>query len=171
MKATVESASRIVKAVYDSHQALAGFYFTVITPQGQKRMELKTILRDEVILFCPELLNVRLKFRQLPSGEWIDFLQYAAKKKDLNGDLDSYLLLDGWFGLVEKSRNAFVRAEMPFFRKVYYRYLAGEKIPGVPPLKENIEKETIEKYAADPFFAAFRSKLEQRKRTDGKKDR
>ncbi len=171
MKAIVESASKVSKAVYDSHQALAGFHFTVMTPEGQKRMELKTILHDEVILFSPEMLNVRQKFRQLSSGEWIDFLRYAAKKKELNGDLDSYLLLDGWFGLVEKSRDAFVRAEMPFFRKVYYRYLTGEKIPGVPPLKENIEKETIEKYATDPFFAPFRSKLEQRKRTDGKKDR
>ena len=173
MKATVESASRIVKAVYDSHQALAGFYFTVMTPHGQKRMELKKILHDEAILFSPEMemLNVRLKFSQLPSGEWIDFLRVAAKKKNLNGDLDSYLLLDGWFGLVEKSRNAFVRAEVPLFRKVYYRYLAGEKIPGVPPLKKNIDKETIEKYTADPFFAPFRPKLEQRKRIDGKKDR
>ena len=133
-------------------------------------MELKTILRDEVILFCPEMLNVRLKFSQLPSGEWIDFLRFAAKKKDLNGDLDCYLLLDGWFGLVEKSGNAFVRSEMPHFRKVYYRYLTGEKIPGVAPLKDKIEKGTIEKYASDPVFAPFRTKLEQRKRTDGKKD-
>lgn len=170
MKATVESASRISKSIYNSHQALAGFHFTVATPEGLKPAELKSILRDEVILFRSGMPNIRLKFRQLPSGEWIDFLRFAAEKKGLNRDLDCYLLLDGWFGLAEKSKNAFVRSEIPFFRKTYYRYLTGGKIPGVVPLEENIDKETIEKYASDPFFAPFRSKLEQRKRTDGKKN-
>ena len=91
--------------------------------------------------------------------------------KDLNRDLDCYLLLNGWFAPVAKSGNAFVRQEMPSFRQVYYRYLTGEKIAGVAPLKEDMEKEIIRKYAWDPFFAPFRPKLEQRKRNNGKKDR
>jgi len=171
LKAVVEAAARMHQAVYHSHQSLAGFHFTVPTPEGDTRMELKSILRDEVILFRQGMENVRLKFNQLPSAEWLDFLRYAAKKKDLNRDLDSYLLLNGWFAPVAKSGNAFVRQEMPFFRKVYYRYLTGEKIAGVAPLKEDIEKEIIRKYSWDPFFAPFRSKLEQRKRTGDKKDR
>ena len=133
-------------------------------------MELRSILRDEVILFRQGMPNVRLKFNQLPSAEWLDFLRYAAKKKDLNRDLDSYLLLNGWFAPVAKSGNAFVQQEMPPWRQVYYRYLAGEKIAGVAPLKEDIEKEIIRKYSWDPFFAPFRPKLEQRKRTGGKKN-
>ena len=171
MKAAVESAARMHQAVYHSHQSLAGFHFTVPTPEGETRMELRSILRDEVILFRQGMPNVRLKFNQLPSAEWLDFLRYAAKKKDLNRDLDSYLLLNGWFAPVAKSGNAFVQQEMPPWRQVYYRYLAGEKIAGVAPLKEDIEKEIIRKYSWDPFFAPFRPKLEQRKRIGGKKDR
>lgn len=171
MKAAVESAARMHQAVYHSHQSLAGFHFTVMTPNGESRMELRSILRDEVILFRQGLPNLRLKFDQLPSAEWLDFLRYAAKKKDLNRDLDCYLLLNGWFAPVAKSGNAFVRQEMPSFRQVYYRYLTGEKIAGVAPLKEDMEKEIIRKYAWDPFFAPFRPKLEQRKRNNGKKDR
>ncbi|MBQ6599294.1 MAG: hypothetical protein IJH79_17220, partial [Lentisphaeria bacterium] len=171
MKAAVESADRMHQAVYHSHQSLAGFHFTVPTPEGETRMELRSILRDEVILFRQGMENVRLKFNQLPSAEWLDFLRYAAKKKDLDRDLDSYLLLNGWFAPVAKSGNAFVRQEMPSFRQVYYRYLTGEKIAGVAPLKENIEKEIIRKYSWDPFFAPFRLKLEQRKQIGVKKDR
>ncbi|MBR4665565.1 MAG: protein kinase, partial [Lentisphaeria bacterium] len=51
MKAAVESAARMHQAIYNSHQSLVGFHFTVPTPEGETRMELRSILRDEVILF------------------------------------------------------------------------------------------------------------------------
>ena len=35
MKAAVESAGRIYQAIYNSHQSLAGFHFTVMTPEGE----------------------------------------------------------------------------------------------------------------------------------------
>ena len=162
MQSVVDDTLKIRAIIYDSRQTFSGFKFTVMTQNGYARMELRTILRDNVILFRRGMPNVRLHFNQLANAEWLDFLRQAAKRKELSKELDSYLLLDGWFRLVEKSRNAFVRKEMPRMRKVYYDYLIGEKIEGLAPLTDNIDYEIIRKNASDPFFAPYRAKLKHR---------
>ena len=134
-------------------------------------MELRTIVRDEVVLYRQGMSeNVQLHFKQLANGEWLDFLRKAAEKKKMRKELDSYLLLDGWFRMVERSRNAFVRREMPRMRNIYFRYLTGEKIEGVDPLDEDVEEEIIRKNSSDPFFTPFRAKLKQRNRAEKSKD-
>lgn len=163
MQSVVDDTLQIQKIIYDSRQTYKGFKFTVMTENGYARMELKTILRDNVILYRRNMQNIRLHFNQLANAEWLDFLRQAAKQKKLTKELDSYLLLDGWFWLVEKSKNAFVREEMPSMRKVYYGYLTGKKIEGIAPLTENIGNEIIRKNALDPFFAPYRAKLKQKK--------
>ena len=135
MQSVVDDTLKIQKIIYDSRQTYSGFKFTVMTENGYARMELKTILRDNVILYRRNMQNMRLHFNQLANAEWLDFLHQAAKQKNLTEELDGYLLLDGWFRQVEKSKNAFVREEMPNMRKVYYGYLTGEKIEGIAPLK------------------------------------
>jgi len=158
MKQMISRAAVIWNAVYDTHQELAGFYFTVPTPEGKIVMELRTILRDEMTLFRQGMPNVKKTFAQLYPMEWMDFIRDTAKKKKLLPDLESYCLADGWFFAVKRSADPFIRKEAPLMQEVIYRYLTGEKISGVQQRSEKEIAALIRKHQIDPSFAHFRAK-------------
>ena len=124
-------------------------------------MELKTILRDTVVLYYRGMPNIQMKFEQLPPAEWLDFLKFAAARRNLQSELDSYYLLNGWFFKVDKSRDQFIRNEMPAMREVFYRFLCGEDFPGVDSGKRPGKAEVLRKYRFDPVFASFRARLKK----------
>ena len=161
MNQLIADAAVLWNVIYDSHQKLAGFYFTVATPEGESRMEARSILRNMVVLYRPGMPNMQLSFDNLLPAEWLDFLFYAASRKKLRRELDSFLLLDGWFFRAEKSDDVFIRGEVPLMRKAYYGYLTGDEIPGIGRMDKNKIPEIIRKNQIDPVFAPYRAKLEE----------
>ena len=157
MRKLNENAARIWNFIYNSHQKLAGFYFIVPVDGKPTRMELRTIIRDEAVLYHSGMPNIRLAFSRLPCNEWLAFLMQTARKNGLQKELESFLLLDGWFREAGKSKDAFIRQEMPVMRKVYFDHLAG----GKAKLTESEKSVLINKYKADPVFVRYRSRLEQ----------
>ena len=157
MKKLNENAAKVWNAIYDSHQKLAGFYFTVPVDGKITRMELRTIIRDEVVLYHPGMPNVRLAFNRLQGNEWLAFLNQTARKNGLQKELEGYLLLDGWFMAAGKSKDAFIRQEMPVMRKLYFDFLTS----GKAKLTESDKSFLINKYKADPVFVRYRTRLEQ----------
>lgn len=162
LKRFIAKAAEMWNAVYNSRQTFAGFHFTIPTQQGDTRMELRTILKDEVILYHRGMPNLRLNFRQLAPAEWIDFLRFAAVRKGLQQELDSYLLLDGWFFMTEKSASVPIRQETAGMRNAFFRYLSGDKISGLQA-QVPVRKELLQKYQADPVFAKFQARLKKNK--------
>ena len=152
-----ENAARVWNFIYNSHQKLAGFYFIVPVDGKPTRMELRTIIRDEAVLYHPGMPNIRLAFSRLPCNEWLAFLTQTARKNGLEKELESFLLLDGWFVEAGKSKDAFIRQEMPAMRKVYFDYLAG----GKAKFTESEKSVLFNKYKADPVFVRYRTRLEQ----------
>ena len=125
-------------------------------------MELRTILRDTVVLYHRGMPNIRLNFEKLAPAEWLDFLRFAADRKGLRKELDSYLLLDGWFFAVQKSRDAFILREMPPMRTALFQYLADGKHSSGPDRPDTRKtRMLIGKYQIDPAFAPYRAKAEK----------
>ena len=120
-------------------------------------MDLRTIIRYEVVLYYPGMLNVRLAFNRLSTHEWLAFLNQTAAKKGLRKELECYLLLDGWFMQAGKSKDPFIRQEMPVMRKVYFDYLMSRQAH----LTESEKSVLISKYKADPVFVRYRTRQEQ----------
>ena len=159
MKDQISKAAKLWNTVYNSHQTFAGFHFTIPTLEGETRMELKTILKDTVVLYHRGMPNLRLTFEKLSPAEWMDFLRFAADRKGLRKELDSYLLLDGWFFAVQKSRDPFILREMPAMRTALFRHLAeGKHFSGTERPDETETRMLIRKYQIDPAFAPYRMK-------------
>ena len=175
MKQLPADTERIWNSVYNTHKELAGLHIAVMTPDGETDMEVKDILRDQVILFRPGMPNIKLSFAQLPPAGWLDLLQAAAKKQGLQAQLENYWLADGWFFAAEKSRDPFIKAELPRMREVIYRYLTGKDIPGVKRAAEEKKKSLVKKYQIDPSFARYRAKAGKNKpnkqKTSGKQQK
>ena len=157
MKKHNEDAAKVWNCIYNSHQKLAGFYFVVPVDGKLIRMELRTIIRDTVVLYHPGMPNIQLAFNRLPCNEWLAFLNQTAGKNSLQKELESYLLLDGWFMQAGKSKDPFIRQEMPIMRKLYFDYLTS----GKAKLTEDDKTFILNKYKADPVFVHYRTRLEQ----------
>lgn len=157
MKKHNEDAAKVWNCIYNSHQNLAGFYFVVPVDGKLIRMELRTIIRDTVVLYHPGMPNVQLAFNRLPCNDWLAFLNQTAAKNGLQKELESYLLLDGWFTQAGKSKDPFIRQEMPVMRKLYFDHLTSGKVK----LTESDKIFLINKYKADPVFVRYRTRLEQ----------
>ena len=175
MKQLTADTERIWNSVYNTHKELAGLHIAVMTADGEADMEVKDILRDQVILSRQGMPNDKLSFSMLPPAGWLDLLQTAAKKKGLQEQLENYWLADGWFFAAEKSRDPFIRAELPQMREVIYRYLSGKDIQGVKRVAGEEMKALVTKYSIDPSFARYRAKAGKNKpnkqKTSGKQQR
>ncbi len=157
MENVVGRGGEIWNMLYDSRKAFSGYSFTV--PKTDRKMLLGTIIRDEAVLHYKDHPNERIPIASLNPSEWKEFVRHAAGKKDKKESLPAYFLLTGDFMEAKNARDPFLVQEMPKFRDAYYRFLSGEKIPGVDEKLRLSPEEALQRHGGNPAFAPYREKI------------
>ncbi len=157
MENVVRQGGEIWNMLYDSRRTFSGYSFTV--PKTDRKMLLGTLIRDEAVLHYKDHPNERFPIASLNPLEWKDFVRQAAGKKDKKESLPAYYLLTADFMEAKNARDPFIVQELPKLRDAYYRFLSGEKIPGVDEKLRISPEDALQRHGGNPAFAPYREKI------------
>ena len=144
--------------IYDSRKTFSGYVITA--PQTNNTPMLTgTIIRDRFHLHYEAMQNVTIPFAELPEAEWLKFLRHAAGNGQL-AEVESFLLLTGHFQALGATSDIEIQREIPLMRHAFFRFLAGEPVPGIDSKLRPPPHWILRRYENDPEFEPYRKKMQ-----------